>query len=91
MKNGKILPFAVGEKVFIRTVTNYYTGEISAITGNWITLSSAAWIADTGRFHQFLTEGTCSEYEGFPESVHVPFGSIIDISPWRHQLFMGQK
>lgn len=91
MKNAKVLPFKVGEKVFIRTVTLYYTGEITAITGNWITLSTAAWIADTGRFHQFLTEGKCNEYEGFPDQVHIPLGAIIDVSLWRHQLFQGQK
>jgi len=86
-----MFPFNIGEKVFIRTVTLYYTGEITAITGDWITLSNAAWIADTGRFHQFLTDGKCNEYEGFPEKVHVPMGSIIDLSPWRHPVFHGQK
>ncbi len=87
----KYKPYQVGDKVFIRTVTLYYTGEVVAVNGDWITLSTAAWIADTGRFHQFLTEGKCNEYEGFPEGVSIPMGSIVDISPWRHALFVGQK
>lgn len=90
-KSIKPFPFIVGDKVFIRTVTLYYTGEILAVDDAWVTLGTAAWIADTGRFHQFLTEGKCNEYEGFPESVSVPLGSVIDVSPWRHALFQGQK
>jgi O-acetylhomoserine/O-acetylserine sulfhydrylase-like pyridoxal-dependent enzyme len=84
-------PFRVGDSVFIRTVTLYYTGKITGISGQWITLSEAAWIADTGRFHQFLTEGKCNEYEGIPETVSIPMGSIIDVIPWRHALLKGQK
>lgn len=90
-KSKKYQPYQVGDSVFIRTVTFYYTGKIEAVNGDWITMSSAAWIADTGRFHQFLTEGKCNEFEGFPEIVSIPMGSIIDISPWRHALFIGQK
>lgn len=87
----KPFPFKVGDKVFIRTVTIYYTGEICAYGDGWITLNTVAWIADTGRFHEFLTEGKCNEYEGFPDTVSVPTGSVIDITPWRHALFVGQK
>jgi len=90
-KQKRPVPFKVGDKVFIRTVTHYYTGEIVNIVGQWIVLSSAAWIADTGRFNNFLTEGKCNEYEGFPETVTIPMSSIIDVSPWRHALFVGQK
>lgn len=84
-------PAKVGDTVFIRTVTLYYTGKISEIKGEWITLTEAAWVADTGRFHQFLTEGKCNEFEGIPEHVSIPTGSIIDVIPWRHALLKGQK
>lgn len=87
----KPFPFKVGDQVFIRTVTLYYTGKILALDNTWITLGTAAWIADTGRFHQFLKDGAVNEYEGFPELVSIPLGSIIDVSPWRHALFVGQK
>ncbi len=87
----KAFPFKVGDKVFIRTVTLYYLGEIVAMDDKWISLGTASWVADTGRFHQFLTEGKCNEYEGFPNGVTVPTGSLIDVSPWPHSLFSGQK
>lgn len=84
-------PFIVGKKYFIRTVTLYYTGELMEIYGNWLILKNASWIADTGRFHDFLKEGVCNEYESFLEPVYIPVGSIVDVSEWKHPLFSGQK
>ncbi len=84
-------PFKVGDKVFIRTVTLYYTGEIVNILNGFLTLRNAAWIADTGRFGDFLKEGKANEVEPFIEDVHVPLGSIIDVSAWTHKLFREQK
>lgn len=61
------LPYKVGDKVFIQTVTNYYIGEISAINGNFVQLSKASWIQDTGtRLADFLTKGVTSETEFEP-------------------------
>jgi hypothetical protein len=85
------VPFEIGEKVFIRTVTLYYTGEVKDIVGTWIVLKDAAWIADTGRFHDFLKTGSYSEYEGFLDDVKIPMNSIIDMTKWRHPLPQGQK
>lgn len=87
----KYFPRKVGDKIFIRTVTHYYLGEIEAINGDWITLKEASWIADTGRFHDFLKEGKCNEYEAFIDSVDIPMGSIIDVTRWNFPLFKGQK
>lgn len=84
-------PFKVGDKVFIRTVTLYYTGEIIAIQSGFLTLKDAAWICDTGRFADFLKEGKANEVEPFIENVSVPLGSVIDISKWPHKLFRDQK
>jgi hypothetical protein len=84
-------PYKVGDNVFIRTVTLYYTGKISQVKGQWITLEDAAWIADTGRFHDFLKTGKCNEYEGFILPVSIPMGSIIDITEWSFPLFREQK
>lgn len=85
------MPLTVGENYFIRTVTNYYTGHLKSITGRWLTLDNASWIADTGRFHEFLRDGKCNEYESFVDDVHVPIGSVVDITPWKHSLFKGNK
>lgn len=87
----KYFPYKVGDKVFIRTVTLYYTGEIIQVKGDWITLKKASWIADTGRFFDFLKEGKCSEYESFQKDVSIPMQSIIDITEWTHGLFEGNK
>lgn len=84
-------PLTVGQNYFIRTVTHYYTGRLTAISGQWIVLDEAAWIADTGRFHDFLKDGKCNEYEGFINQVCIPIGSIIDVTQWTHALFKGQK
>ena len=84
-------PLVIGKKYFIRTVTHYYTGKLTGIVGNWLVLEEAAWIADTGRFHDFLKDGKCNEYEGFVAPVRIPVGSIIDVTDWKFPLFTGQK
>ena len=84
-------PYSVGEKIFIRTVTLYYTGQIKKICGQFVTLESAAWIPDTGRFYDFLKEGKANEVEPFVDDVSIPLGSIIDITKWGHKLLGSQK
>lgn len=84
-------PLRVGEKYFIRSVTHYYTGRLKEICGNWLVLEKASWIADTGRFYDFLKEGKCNEYESFTHDVYVPLSGIIDVTVWSHELFSGQK
>ena len=76
----------VGEKVFIRTVTHYYTGEIEAVTATDIRLKDAAWIADTGRFSEALTKGVLGEVEPYPRGCIVMRAGISDVSPWTHAL-----
>lgn len=48
-------PFEIGEYYFIRTVTNYFHGRLVEVTPLEFVLLEAVWIADTGRFHQFVT------------------------------------
>lgn len=84
-------PFKIGDNVFIRTVTLYYTGKVKDFNSQWVKLENASWIADTGRFHDFLKEGKCNEYESFIDDVSIPIGSIIDVTNWKHNLFIGQK
>ena len=84
-------PFKVGEKYFIRTATFFQLGRLKEIKGKWLILEEASWIADTGRFHEFLRDGKCNEYESFTEDVYVPLDSVIDITVWTHSLFKGNK
>lgn len=77
---------AVGRKVFIRSITHYYTGRISRIDDTMIELTEAAWIADTGRFSEALKSGALKEVEPFPSTVAVFRGGIVDLTEWKHDL-----
>lgn len=90
-KTKTVSPFVVGESYFIRTVTMYYVGRLKQLSGQWLILEEASWICDTGRFHDFLKDGKCNEYESFIDGVSIPSGSIIDVTKWEHSLFKGQK
>lgn len=74
-------PLRVGNAVFIRAVTHYYTGRIVAIEPDRVLLGEAAWVADTGRWNKALTEGAASlaEVEPYPDGVcGVMRGAIVD-------------
>jgi hypothetical protein len=88
---GEKLPLDEGKNYFIRTVTLYYTGKLKRLTRKAIVLSDAAWIADTGRFHQFLKEGSVNEVEPFISDVVIPVDSVIDATEWQHALPVKQK
>ncbi len=81
-------PVQEGQCVFIRTVSNYYTGRIIGLSSKEIVLEEAAWIAATGRFHQAMATGSFNEVEPYPDdtTVSVSRGAIVDVSTWNHQL-----
>jgi hypothetical protein len=78
----------VGKNVFIRTVTHHYTGKATGLSDGFITLVTAAWIADDGRFNEAISAGKLNEVEPYPDGMEVDIGigSIIDICPWNHKL-----
>lgn len=86
-----VLPLEVGQNYFLRTVTLYYTGKLKALYPDALVLSDAAWVADTGRFYDFLKNGKPNEVEPFVDDVIIPLGSIIDITSWAHELLRIQK
>jgi len=69
-----------GKNVLIRTVTNYYTGNVVEETKKWLKLERAAWIPDTGRFSTALATGEYSEVEPYPEAVVVMLAAVVDIT-----------
>ena len=85
------LPFTVGEKVYIRTVTHHQTGRIKDIVGNFIVLEDAAWIADSGRWMEAINDGSLNEVEPVNCLVRVNVESIIDVYEWNHDLPKKQK
>lgn len=79
------------DTVFIRTITNFYTGRIIAVDDKFVTLGNAAWIADTGRFTNALVSGQFSEVEPYPGEVNVAVAAIVDYCPFPHPLPCEQK
>lgn len=85
------LPFVIGEKIFVRTVTHHLTGRVKSVCGKFITLSDAAWIADDGRFSQAINEGKLGEVEPVNCDVRLNAETIIDVYSWAHDLPRVQK
>jgi hypothetical protein len=86
----KMYPFKIGKKYLIRTVTYFSLGQLERIDGDFLVLSQASWVADTGRFTQALKDGTLNEVEITGE-VYVNVNSIVDAFPWEHELPTKQK
>lgn len=85
------MPWSVGDKVFLRTVTYHLTGRVKKIVGKFLVLEDAAWIADNGRFMQFIQNGIANEVEPVTCQVIVNTDSLIDGYEWRHDLPREQK
>lgn len=79
--------WVVGKSYLIRTVTNYWTGRLIRIGPQELTLESAAWIADTGRFSQaFNGPDSLGEVEPVKPNVLIGRGSVVDAVEWPHPL-----
>lgn len=87
----KTNPFKVGENYLIRTVTMILVGRLDAVYETEMVLSSASWVADTGRFYDALKSGSLSEVEPFTDDVIVGRGSLIDATIWTNKLPTEQK
>lgn len=83
-------PWKIGQAYHIRTVTHYWTGRLAAVTAQELVLEEAAWIADTGRFADFFTEGP-NEVEPIDGPVIIGRGAIVDAQEWTIALPRSQK
>lgn len=79
-------PWKIGENYLIRTVTMIQVGRLESVGEHELLLSSAAWVADTGRFYDALKTGKLNEVEPFLNDVIVGRSSICDASIWTHKL-----
>ena len=82
-------PTRLGNAVFIRSVTHFYTGRIVALSKEEIVLADAAWIADTGRHAAMLLDpAVLVEVEPYPDGVTVAVGqgAVVDVCSWPHPL-----
>jgi hypothetical protein len=82
----------VGEKIFFRTVTYHALGEVKKIVGRFVYLKNASWIADTGRFMNWIKDGeqTNSEIEPVGE-MFLNMDTVVDMFVWKHKLPTSQK
>ena len=83
--------FEIGQAYLIRTVTHIEVGRVKKIFDDFVLLEDASWIADTGRYHNCLTEGTFNEIEPYPIYTCINIRSIINFAPWPHDLPKNQK
>jgi hypothetical protein len=67
-----------GKVYVIRTVTMIYLGKIKEEHQDHLVLSEAAWIADTGRWNEFLKGQKPSEMEPYMNDVKVYKGGFLD-------------
>ena len=91
IKNNYELPFKVGEAYLFRTVTHIEVGRVKRVVGQFVELEDASWIADTGRYHDCLRDGTFSEVEPYPVYTGVNTQALINYAPWPHELPKEQK
>ena len=89
--DGKAVPFEIGGKYFIRTVTYFATGEVVEIKGDFLVLTDAAWVADTGRFRDAISTGVLNEVEPVDVPMFINMASITDAFVWKNKLPREQK
>lgn len=82
----------VGQKIFFRTVTYHALGEVKKIVGRFVHLKNASWIADTGRFMNWIKEGeqTNSEIEPVGE-MFLNLDTVVDFFIVNWKLPKNQK
>jgi len=84
-------PLETGKSYIIRTVSYHYIGRLVREGGGYLTLADASWLACSKRWADTLKTGEIDELEPYPDLCHVAIASIVDISPWLHDLPRDQK
>ena len=79
-------PIEIGKSYLFRTVTHIEVGRVKSVCGDFVTLTDASWIPDTGRYHECLANGKFSEVEPYPDTTTINMASLINFAPWNHEL-----
>ena len=82
--------FPIGRKIFVRLVTYHLVGRVKSITGKFVILENASWIANTPRFSKFLKNGEQDEVEPTGDWFF-NIESVVDGGEWKHDLPMEAK
>jgi hypothetical protein len=85
-----VLEDLIGKSFFFRTVTYHLVGKAEKVIGQFLELSTASWIADSGRFMNAIKDGRLSEVEPVGQAF-LNLNTITDFFPWRHRLPTEQK
>jgi hypothetical protein len=93
--SNKSHPFKIGENYFIRTVTMSHDGKLEAVYDDILVLSSASWVADSGRLSDAMRSGleslSSSEIEPFVNDIFIGRGALIDMTLYNFPLPTKQK
>jgi hypothetical protein len=81
-----IHPYQIGNNYLVKTVTNYFIGELSAVYEQELVLEKASWVADMGQYSKCLSAGVLDEVEYFGYPIIVGRGAIVDVVQWWHAL-----
>ena len=79
-----------GKAYFFRTVTYHLVGVVVRQEKDFIELSDASWIADSGRFMNAIKNGKLAEVEPVG-TAYVNLSAVTDFFPWVHPLPDKQK
>jgi hypothetical protein len=83
-------PFVIGTAYLFRTIGYHWLGRVKAISGKFLILTEASWIADTGRYSEALegkiTSLPSSEIEPAKRDVIINSDHITDASEYPFQL-----
>lgn len=79
------MPIEVGKTYFIRCTPMDYVGRVIAVDGLHVEMVEASWIAESGRFGEFLRNGSSPNMEiEFIGEWGTKFHSWKE---WKHPLF----
>lgn len=77
-KRIELLTDLIGENVFLRTVTYHALGTVKQVVGNFVELENASWVADSGRFNEFLKGKNPIENEPITGRFFVNIDTVVD-------------
>ena len=72
--------FEIGKKYVFRTVTMILVGELVFVGDKELGIKKASWVAVTGRWNEFIKNGSIDENDIFPPEklIGIGRGSLID-------------
>lgn len=89
------MPFVVGTQYLFRTIGYHWLGKVAAITGKFLTIDEATWVANTGRFSDALNGGieklSSAELEPSPRPVVINSDHITDAVEYPFSIPRGVK